>query len=359
MHGLRILSVLAALFLSTSSGCPHHLIRRQAEPGDLRVFLSVINETTTEISAVMTNTGDESIKLLDFGTFMDPNPVQKVNVYQDDVEVPFLGIQPRYKMYDLPQENFTTLAPGESFESIISLAALHDITGGNYTVSTIGAIPFATHNTTDLAGSIGYSSNELVLTLAPEAAARVKRAIPLLPRTVLQQCNGSELTAHQQALSYCVTVANRAALAAQSGPASTFHTFFRSSSNSTRATVAARFAAIAQAASSSTSGPTTYFCEDLLGYCSANTLAYTLPTQNLVANCPIYYALPILSRQCGQQDQTTTTLHEFTHAPGVFAPGTQDFAYGLAAATKLSASQAVLNADSYALYANAVLNSCS
>lgn len=48
----------------------------------------------------------------------------------------------------------------------------------------------------------------------------------------------------------------------------------------------------------------------------------------------------------------TTTLHEYTHAPGVYSPGTEDNGYGYAAATSLSSANAVANADSYALYAN-------
>lgn len=48
----------------------------------------------------------------------------------------------------------------------------------------------------------------------------------------------------------------------------------------------------------------------------------------------------------------TTTLHEYTHAPAVFSPGTEDNAYGYSASTSLSSSAAVLNADTYALYAN-------
>ena len=40
------------------------------------------------------------------------------------------------------------------------------------------------------------------------------------------------------------------------------------------------------------------------------------------------------------------------HAPGVFSPGTEDLGYGYQAATALSASQALDNADSYALFSN-------
>lgn len=53
----------------------------------------------------------------------------------------------------------------------------------------------------------------------------------------------------------------------------------------------------------------------------------------------------------------TTTLHEFTHAPGVYSPGTEDNGYGYSAATALTSANAVLNADSYALYANGTFSS--
>jgi len=45
-----------------------------------------------------------------------------------------------------------------------------------------------------------------------------------------------------------------------------------------------------------------------------------------------------------------------THAPATYSPGTQDNGYGYAAATALSSARAVLNADSYALYANGMFS---
>lgn len=58
---------------------------------------------------------------------------------------------------------------------------------------------------------------------------------------------------------------------------------------------------------------------------------------------------------CHAQDQATTVLHEETHAPAVYSPGTEDNGYGYSAATALTSARAVLNADSYALYANGML----
>ena len=132
-----------------------------------------------------------------------------------------------------------------------------------------------------------------------------------------------------------------------------FSEYFKSTSSSVRNTVAARLRAVASECSSTTSGATTSHCNDPYGYCESNVLAYTLPASDYVVNCPLYFnALPALTKSCHAQDQATTTLHEMTHAPGVYSPGTDDLGYGYAAATRLSSANAVNNADSYALYAN-------
>lgn len=261
-------------------------------------------------------------------------------------------------MYDLSEDAFTTLAPGESFASLINIAALHDVSGGEYAVSTIGAIPYASLDTTELAGSVLYESNVLALKLSEDDVAVVARAVPVLDkRTILRSCSGSQNTAHRAALQQLISVAQSAANAARSGSAAKFQEFFKTTTTSARQNVAARYDAIQRETSSTTSGATNYYCTDPYGYCSPNTLAYALPSQNLISNCPIYYSLATFTRSCRTQDQVTTALHEFTHTPGVFSPGTQDNAYGYSASTQLSSSQALNNADTYALYANGEFSS--
>ena len=185
-------------------------------------------------------------------------------------------------------------------------------------------------------------------------AATVSKAIHTLDRrTQVAGCSGSRGSQLSQALSNSAALANMAAQAARSGSASKFQEYFKTTDSSVRQVVANRLSAVAREASSSSSGATVYYCSDPYGYCEPNVLAYTVPSRNLIANCEIYYTyLPALTGSCHAQDQATTTLHEFTHAPGVYSPGTQDLGYGYQAATSLSSSQAVNNADSYALYAN-------
>ena len=115
----------------------------------------------------------------------------------------------------------------------------------------------------------------------------------------------------------------------------------------------ARLRAVASECNTSTSGVTSYHCQDRFRGCGGNVLAYTVPSQNYIVNCPLYFnALQPVAKRCHQQDQATTTLHEMTHAPKVFYPGTDDKGYGYAAASRLNQANALNNADSYALYTN-------
>lgn len=107
------------------------------------------------------------------------------------------------------------------------------------------------------------------------------------------------------------------------------------------------------------SADVTYYCEDPMSQCQTDVLAYTLPSQNVIANCPIYYSeLSADSDTCHGQDQWSTSLHEMTHATAIFAPGTEDNGYGYQAAEQLTTEQAVANADTYALYAQAIELGC-
>jgi Deuterolysin metalloprotease (M35) family len=79
MQALVSFAAIAALITpSLAAAVFPRIIRRDA---GLKVELSQVQ--ATEVNAVMTNTGNEALKLLDFGTLMDKNPVQKLNVFKD------------------------------------------------------------------------------------------------------------------------------------------------------------------------------------------------------------------------------------------------------------------------------------
>lgn len=259
---------------------------------------------------------------------------------------------------NLTEAAFVPLASGQTIEVTVEMAALHDLTsGGDFDVVAQGAVPYALEGTTELTGDALSFLSKVKVNVDEAKAALVPRAINLEKRSALQSgCSSSQRTATVNALANCQRLASSAASAASSGNAAKFNEYFKSTTTSVRNTVAARLRAVASECGSSTSGATRYYCTDVYGYCESNVLAYTLPSQNVVVNCPLYYsALSALTTTCHAQDQATTTLHEMTHAPAVYSPGTLDNGYGYAAATRLSSSQAVNNADSYALYSNGML----
>ncbi|TVY82080.1 Neutral protease 2-like protein, partial [Lachnellula suecica] len=326
----------------------------------LEVTLTAAEGSAADVIATVKNVGTQSLNLLTLGTFLDAAPVQKLAVVDAaNAAVEFTGVF-RSIQYsnDLSAEYFQLLEAGESYTTTINAAAVHDLKTGSYSFSAEGAMPFAIGNSTELTDSaVLYKSNVLTMAVNEQAAAVRPKAIPemsLTDRTVLQSgCSTSNKAATTAALSSCASLARAASTAATSGSSTKFSEYFKTTTTSVRTTVAARLTAVAAQCASTTSGGTKYYCTDVYGYCESNVLAYTIPSTNEIVNCPLYYsALPALTTSCHAQDRATTTLHEMTHAPAVYSPGTADNGYGYAAATALTSARAVLNADSYALYAN-------
>ncbi|KAL6713807.1 hypothetical protein ACLMJK_008299 [Lecanora helva] len=350
-----VLGALAAF--PSASSFAIDLYKRDA---DVSVTLSSVQGTT--VKASIKNNAAEALNLLKAGSFLDPAPVYKATVFKNGNALPFNGLLLRTKSTNLTTDAFTSLAPGATTESTFDLAAVTDLkAGGAFEVIAEGAFAVAAADATSLSDSkVAYRSNTLSITVDGAAAAKVAPAIKILDdRTVETSCSGAHKTSLTNALSRAVQLSNAAANAATSGSAAKFNEYFKTTAASARNTVAARLRGVAAQAGSINSGSTRYYCSDPYGYCDPNVLAYTLPSQNLIANCPIYYSgLPLLTSTCHAQDQTTTSIHEFTHAPATYNPGTADNAYGYAASTALSSAKAILNADTYALYSNAIYVGC-
>ena len=320
-----------------------------------------------QVKVTVTNNADHSISVLKLNSIFDESPIQKVHVYKDGSheELPFHGIQPRYDLDYITPDDFTPLAPGANISSQFDIAETLDLSsGGTYSISAQGVfLTSSDTNTSSITGVAPYKSN--VLTLHLDASDISTRSPILLSRRAdlsVDSCtNTPQGTILQTALRNAALLSRQSSVAARLGPASKFHEYFRTTSPHIRRSVSSRFAAIAHEASSLSKpsltskggkGKVTYHCTDPFSYCRDGILAYAIPQQSIVVNCPMYYRLPDLTDRCHGQDQATTTLHEFTHASVVYAPNTVDFAYGYGASVALEPEEAVRNADSFALFAN-------
>lgn len=362
-YSLSCLAVLA----TTVSSAAVDLAKK-----DSPLSVKLTHTEDSKVKVALTNAAEIDYKLFYKESFLDDAPIDKLTVTSSAAPAPFTGLFQRMAYTNLPEEVFKTIKAGETIEVEIELAELYELSEtGTYTVSTAGGFLYAEEGSTELTGDVlAYSGEAISVDVDAEKAATVSTAVSkLTKRTAVQSdCTGTRGSAIRTAISNCRSLASNAATAAASGSATKFSEFFKTTSSTTRNTVAARFRAVANDCGSTTSGVTRTYCTDVYGACSAGVLAYTLPSANLFAYCNTFFnQLTPLTRTCYGQDQATTVLHESTHAPGVYSPGTVDNAYGYSASTRLSASQALINADSYALFAGGMftfhdvffVNSCA
>lgn len=270
-----------------------------------------------------------------------------------DKKVGFEGIRLRMATSNLPEDAFHSIGAGEVVEVTFDAAELHDLTaGGDFNLVADGTLSYEVAG--ELTGVVAYSSNTITAQVNGEQAAQSRKAFVNKRSAVQSDCTGSRGTATRNALSSCRTLANAAASAARSNTAK-LQEYFKSTSVGSQ--VASVFTKVASECGSTTSGVSRTYCSDVYSACSSGVLAYTLPSASYIVNCPLYFnELPALSRQCHAQDQATTTLHEATHLSQI--AGTDDLGYGYSAARGLTTKQALNNADSYALFANAIYAGC-
>lgn len=275
--------------------------------------------------------------------------------------MPFRGIHASIQHDALQSHHFQLLKASESVSTVISTAAVHEFAkSGTYTFTATGLMPVALAGSTELSGpALIFQSNSISLHIDETAAADVPKALSfsaLQERTnVADGCNATQLAASTAALSNCVTLALAAAADASDPSSSRFVEYFKTNASSTRQTVAARLTAAAQECSTTSSGASRYFCYDYYNLCETEgpLNAYTKWDFDYVVMCPLFYdTLPPLPPGCHRQDQATTTIHEMTHCEDVYAPHTNDFVYGYNESVALPAEYALINADTYSLYAN-------
>ncbi|KAK3503257.1 Deuterolysin metalloprotease family-domain-containing protein [Neurospora crassa] len=326
--------------------------------GPLDVKIEVVNNTN--VKASITNTGKEHLKVLKTGSILDNAAVEKTQIFSASGPVAFDGLRLRVATSALPEDAFQLIAPGETVETSWDSAEVHDLSqGGSFDVKVAGILQYAHVNSTELKGTLPYSSNIVTASVDGAAASQARRVFHEKRSIVQSDCTGSRGSATRTAMSNCRALAARASQVASSGSASKMTEYFKSSSSYTRSTVAGVFARVANECGSTTSGYARYYCSDVYNACSSGVLAYTLPSASFMVNCPLYFnALSSLSSRCHAQDQATTTLHEVTHLSQIQGTSDQSGCYGYSCVRQLSGSQNLKHADTYALFANSIYVGC-
>lgn len=84
----------------------------------------------------------------------------------------------RVATHRLTSAAFTHLSAGQSRVIDVDLASVHDVsTSGAYQIFAQGVLPVAFGNSTQLSGTVKYTSNTLNLDIDGDLAAQVEKAI--------------------------------------------------------------------------------------------------------------------------------------------------------------------------------------
>ncbi|EEP79352.1 predicted protein [Uncinocarpus reesii 1704] len=321
---LSILVAGLATFTRLASSAPH-------EP-EVSVQLSRVDNT--RIKAVLTNHAGLSISVLTPKSLFDPSPVQKVNVLKDDA--------------------FTTIAPNASLETTFDLAETFDLSAnGQYTIYSDDFMLYGAANTTEIVGSVLYKSNELTIHVNGAKPALIAHAI-VKRSTIDGTCRAYDWQL-KAAFARCRDLA---AGAARIPSITKFAEYFKTTEPRIQRIVAARFRAIQRECGAVNRGRARFNCKDSSGLCRKGYLAYAVTPGGQVFLCPSFHGLPMNGRSCHSQDKGHVVLHELTHLGEVYEPRCRDYAYSYEGIKRLGADKAYLNADTYGLYALAVLKGC-
>ncbi|KAI0397188.1 neutral protease [Xylariaceae sp. FL0594] len=337
-------SALASVASAASISIPK---ASQASPLDVRIKMV----SNTGIKATITNTGSEDLKVFKTGTFLDKAPTEKVRVAQGNSSVPFSGVRQRVKKTGLKDSAFQLIPAGKTVEAEFDAAELHDLSaGGAFDLHSRGTLHYAKAGSNDLTGFVPYKSNLISTTVDGANASKVFKNFHASRRQAVQDdCTGDEQSATESAIEACADLASKAAEVAGSDD-DKLAEYFKNADSDTRSTVVGVFDAVASECGSTSSGAP-YYCSDVYNSCSDGVIAYTLPTEGYMVNCPIFFSdLQASNSQCHAQDQQSTVVHETTHLSSV--KGTDDYGgYGYDFVQSLSAEENLNHADTYALFA--------
>ncbi|KAG8748302.1 hypothetical protein FRC10_007693 [Ceratobasidium sp. 414] len=313
---------------------------------------SVTDVENLSVTAVVKNTGTETLKLLkDPRGVLSSAKTHTFNVVGENGSPEFTGMFIKYSPDYVVKKNnaadFTVLAPGQTFELTHNLAGVY-----NFTNTGAGEFKFDASNIfqyVDAAGKlsiveattqsakIGISGALVSARSMPKIEAR-----SLGKRVAYIGCNPTR----QSEIDAAVTSANSYVSAASSylnGISSgtpRYTTWFGTYSSASVSTVRSHFSDIGTDASS-----TTYDCST----CTIPAYAYVYPNQpGRVYLCSAFWSAP----NTGTDSKAGTIIHEQSHF--IVNGGTQDYAYGQSAAKSLAISnpaRAIMNADSHEYFA--------
>ncbi|KAI0368404.1 Metalloprotease [Pilatotrama ljubarskyi] len=307
-----------------------------------------------KVTAAVTNTGSEALKVLKFGTVLDSDlPTRSFTVSKDGVAADFTGIKLQIDLESLDDSAFVVIPAGETVLVEHEVAPLY-----NFEKLGTGAFEFEPVTTFQVieadAKPHAYkiSAKKFTVNVKQDVAKRELKA-KHDKRARVSCSNSSQSSFISSSYSEGKSLASIASsYVASHGADSLFKSYFGSTSTSTVRNVLNNVA-------NENSSSRTLNCADPYGACSNGVIAYTVISTTNIYFCSIFYNEVTTSRLCSGTSVASrnirggTVLHELTHATS----GTDDIGYGCSYDQSLgqsSPSQAAINADNYNCFATQV-----
>ncbi|KAJ6511641.1 Metalloprotease [Mycena vulgaris] len=308
---------------------------------------SVNSITDLVLTAAVTNTGTEDIKVLKYGTILDADlPTRSFTVTRNGTVVPFTGIKLSVSLADADDSAYTTILAGETVTVIHDVSALFDFASvgtGSFTFE-----PVTTFQTAPTAQKISARSE---LTILTAASAPITIAVT------------GDVASHElvrRAADICTTASRKSFIDASyseakslASQASTYVTSRGTADTLYKAywgaTASSRVTSVLNAVANENSGSRTLSCVDSFGACSSGVIAYTVISTTNIYFCSLFFNEVATTNLCSGTTVASrnirggTTLHELTHAVG----NTDDIIYGCASDQSLSDANSILNADNF------------
>ncbi|PFH47135.1 hypothetical protein AMATHDRAFT_152893 [Amanita thiersii Skay4041] len=300
-----------------------------------------------KLTASVTNTGSEAVKLLRYATILDDKlPTKSFTITKDGSEVAFQGVKLAVSLQDLDDTAFTTLSAGESLTVTHEIAALFDFeSAGAGTFNIEPSVTFQAVSAEERLASatfheISATGSKVDVEISGDLARRQMKQ----SKRAVDTCTNSSLRSFIDAsYSEAKTLARvSSSYVSTHGADSLYQQYFKSNPTST-------VISVLNAVANENSSSRTLNCNDPLGACTSGVIAYTVISTTNIYYCSIFYNEVPTSSLCTGTSVSSrsvrggTTLHELTHA----VAGTTDVIYGCANDIALSASNSIRNADNY------------
>jgi peptidyl-Lys metalloendopeptidase len=288
----------------------------------------------------ITNTGPKAVKVLKWQLPLGElqGPLFKVT-REDGSAAPYLG--PLIKRGAPQAGDYLRIAPGATLSYQVDLASRYALGNGRVSVAYLGAA-----RQTGQADLV--SAQALQLWTSGRSAPAEASAAPAAPEATVatisyQSCSDTQITQLSTAVADATVYAGKAKsyLKGLTSGSARYTTWFGTYSDANRRTVLSHFSNERKAF---TSQPLVMNCA-----CTGNYYAYVYPNDPYkIYLCKAFWTAPAK----GTDSKAGTLVHEMSHFTVV--GGTDDYAYGQAAAKALAISdplKAIANADSHEYFA--------